>query len=82
MLITIEEAAKRMSVSRQTVYRLMQANAYRHRILTGEITESDVPKDTRRYLFQSFPEGVRVGERTIRLDADALEKWMQRCSAY
>jgi excisionase family DNA binding protein len=75
-LITLDEAAKRLAVSRQTIYRMLQANDYRARILAGEIAESDVPKAIRLYLHHGFPPARRVSERVLRIESEALDAWL------
>ena len=77
-LITIPEAAKRLAVSRQTIYRMLQAQSYHARILAGEITEGEIPKAIRTYLHSGFPHAIRISERVTRVDADALERWTRR----
>jgi len=77
-LITIPQAARQLSLSQATVYRMLQAKVYRARILAGEITEDDVPAVLRCYLDAGFPDPIRLTPRSTRLDQQELERWARR----
>lgn len=74
-LITIPQAARQLSLSPATVYRMLQAKVYQARILAGELTEDDVPAVLRCYLDAGFPDPIRLTPRNTRLDQRELERW-------
>lgn len=77
-MITIPQAAEKLTLSTATVYCLIQARDYKARIQRGEIAVEDVPRPLRNYLDAEFPAAIVLTERNIRLDANAVEEWARR----
>lgn len=75
--ITIEQAAERLGVSKQTVYRMLKAQEYEDAIRAGRKTRRDVPKDIEPYLGIGFPRCLRIGPKTTRLDESRVLAWME-----
>lgn len=53
-LITVDQAAELLSVSRATVHRMLLANDYDDAIAAGNKSRRDVPTDVRPYLGSNF----------------------------
>ncbi len=81
VLMTITDAAKIMSVSRATLYRLVQAGEYDLKIARGIKCQEDVPITIRGYLGCKFPRMIRLGPRCLRLNRVEVETWVASRSA-
>jgi|GEM_PF-1488363 len=75
-LVTITDAAKIISVSRATVYRMIQAGDYDQQIAQGKRSKEDVPQAIRGYLGCRFPRMIRLGPRCVRLNRAEVEAWI------
>ena len=77
-LITIPQAARQLTLSPATVYRMLQAREYKARVDAGELSEDDVPAVLRNYIHADFPAAIKLSERNTRLDQREIERWAHR----
>jgi excisionase family DNA binding protein len=66
--ITADQAADLLSVSKATIYRMMQASEYS--------AAEDAPGHCRRFVGNGFPRPIRLSEHITRIDREALEQWV------
>ena len=66
--ITADQAAELLSVSKTTIYRMMQAAEYS--------AAEDAPGHCRRFVGCGFPRPIRLSEQITRIDRAALEQWV------
>lgn len=77
-LMTIDEAAAFLTMSKATVYRLLYAREWDDKIARGEKTLDDVPRDVKSCLGQNFPPRVYLGQRITRLRKSEVVAWLER----
>ncbi len=76
-LLTFDDVAAQLSVSRSLIYKLSRAAEYAAEIKAGIRAYEDVPPALTRYLDSGFPTPKRIGRTIRRIRADELKRWLK-----